>query len=188
MHYFKIDQARDNDEPLTSVAPILRSLMKLDSLSRERLKCKFDLCFTMAKEGIPFVKYTSLYELENRHGVDIGTSYSNDISCKNFTHCVAELQRSSFINFLKREVSFFSFLMDGTTDVARAEDEAIVLLYCKQDDLLKEIQSCARFLSVNTANKADADDLLKCLGEALSILGIVNLSDQSNILASMPIL
>ena len=78
--------------------------------------------------------------------------------------------------------------MDGMTDVARAEDEAIVLLYCKQDDLLKEIQSCARFLSVNTANKADADDLLKCLGEALSILGIENLSDQSNILASMPIL
>jgi len=75
--------------------------------------------------------------------------------------------------------------MDGMTDVARAEDEAIVLLYCKQDE---EIQSCARLLSVSTVNKADADGLLKCLGEALSILGIENLSDQSNILASMPIL
>ena len=105
MHYFKIDQARDNDEPLTSVAPILRSLMKLDSLSRERLKCKFDLCFTMAKEGIPFVKCTSLYQLENRHGVDMGTSYSNDVSW-NFTHCIAESKQSSFINFLKRESVF----------------------------------------------------------------------------------
>jgi len=55
LNYFKIDQAKDNDEPLTSVAPILRSLMKLDSLLREHLKRKFDLCFTMAKEGIPFV-------------------------------------------------------------------------------------------------------------------------------------
>ena len=123
LDYFKIDQAKDNDEPLTSVAPIPRSLMKLDSLLSQRLKRKFNLCFTMAKEGIPFVKYTSLYQLENRHGVDMGTSYSNDVSCKNFTHCIAESQRSSFINFLKREVSF---LMDGTTDVARAEDETIV--------------------------------------------------------------
>jgi len=77
------------------------------------------------------VKYTSLYQLENRHGVDMGTSYINDVSCKNFTHCITKSQRSSFINFLKREVSFFSFLMDGTTDVARAEVEVIVLLYCK---------------------------------------------------------
>jgi len=76
----------------------------------------------------------------------MGTSYSNDVSCKNFIHCIAESQRSSFINFLKREVSFFSFLMDGTTDVARAEDEAIVLLYCKEDDCLKEFKSYARFV------------------------------------------
>jgi len=48
MNYFKIGQAKDNDDPLTSVAPILRALMKLDSLSRERLKRKFNLCFTMA--------------------------------------------------------------------------------------------------------------------------------------------
>jgi len=78
--------------------------------------------------------------------------------------------------------------MDGTTDVARAEDEAIVLLYCKKDDFLKEIKSCARFLLVSNVNKADADGMLKCLGEALSILGIENLCDQSSILASLPIL
>jgi len=72
----KIDQAKNNDEPLTSVGPILCSLMKLDSLSHD---CLIDLCFTIAKEKIPFA------QLENKYGIDLGTSYSNDVSL----HCIA---------------------------------------------------------------------------------------------------
>ena len=56
-NYFKIDQAMDSDQPLVSVVTIL---MKLDSLLCEHLECMFDLCFTMAKEGNPFSKYTAL--------------------------------------------------------------------------------------------------------------------------------
>ena len=74
--------------------------------------------------------------------------------------------------------------MAGTTDAAKVENEAVVLLYCDKYDHLKEIKSCARSLSVGTVSKADADGLLKCLGEVLSILGIEN--DQSSILATMP--
>ena len=71
--------------------------------------------------------------------------------------------------------------MDGTTDVAKVEDEAVVLLYCDNDDHLKEIKLCARFLSVGTVSKADADSLLKCLGEVLSILGIEHLSKHAHL-------
>ena len=34
---------------------------------------------------------------------------------------------------------FFSLLVDGTPDSGRVEDELVVVLYCKQDDV--EIQS-----------------------------------------------
>ena len=61
--------------------------------------------------------------------------------------------------FLKTNVCFFSFLMDGTTDVSKTEDEAIVILYCKKDDFAKQMQLCARYLTVTNPNKADADGL-----------------------------
>lgn len=39
------------------------------------------------------------------------------------------------------------------TDSGKVEDKLIVALYCKRDDVLKEIKSCARYLSVVTPNK-----------------------------------
>ena len=59
--------------------------------------------------------------------------------------------------------------MDGTTDVSKTEDEAIVILYCKKDEFAKQIQSCTRYLAVANPNKADADGLLQCLEEVLKI-------------------
>ena len=62
--------------------------MKLDAQSREHLRCKFYLSFTVVEEGIPFAKYYLLYQLESRHAVDMGTAYNNDVSCKSFTHFI----------------------------------------------------------------------------------------------------
>ena len=93
------------------------------------------------------------------------------------------------MEFLKEKVTYFSFLMNDTTDVAKVEDEAVVLLYYQQDDHHREIKSCTRFLSVGTVCKTDTDGLLKCLGEILSnTLGIKNICDQANVLACNPIL
>ena len=60
--------------------------------------------------------------------------------------------------------------MDGTTDSGKVEDELVVVLYCKQDDVAKEIKTCARYLSVVTPNKADSGGLVDCLKEALTRL------------------
>ena len=51
MKCLKFDQARKSQQPLAAVAPIVGSMMKLDTVSRERLCRKFDISFVMAKEG-----------------------------------------------------------------------------------------------------------------------------------------
>jgi len=89
MNLAKIDQAKNSSEPLMTVAPIVGSLMKVDAQSHECQRHKFDLSFTMAKEEF---KYSPLYQLESRHTVDMGTAYNNDVSCRNFTHFIAESQ------------------------------------------------------------------------------------------------
>jgi len=165
-----------------SIASIVWLLLKPNAQSRGCLSHNFDLSFTIAKEEIPFAKYSSLCQLEKRHAVDMGTSYNNDVSCKSFTHFIAQSQWSLFITFLKEKVTYFSFLMDDTTDIAKDKDEAVVLLYYQQDDHGREIKPCTRFLSEGTVYKINADGLLKCLSKILNMLDIENICDRSNFL------
>ena len=53
---------------------------------------------------------------------------------------IVRSQRQEFLNALPKD-SFFSLLMDGTTDVAVVEDELIVIVYCNIDDVDEEITS-----------------------------------------------
>lgn len=57
-------------------------------------------------------------------------------------------------------VHFFSFLMDGSVDVGKVEDELIVILYCMKDNSSEKIRSCTRFFSVQAPSRADAAGLI----------------------------
>ena len=141
----------------------------------------------MAREGMPFTKYIPLYELEARHEVDLGLSYNNDVAAKCFTHYIAESQRRTHKEFVGKSVCFFSFLIDGTTDVSKME--AVVMMYCKKDDFLKDIKSCTRYLSVANPSGTATDDLLQCLGEVLQrTIGIQDICEPSSILEVKPVL
>ena len=181
MSHLRAAQARARNEPVTSYAPIARSLLMLDECKRGRMRRKFDLCYLMAKEGIAFEKYAALYELEARHDVDLGHAYKTAPSAKLFTHYIAESQRQQFLQALF-EMKFYSLLMDGSTDAGNIEQELVILLSCKKDDRAEEIQSYTRFFSVATPEKADASGLVKCLSQSLSPLGIADILDQGSIL------
>ena len=187
MAYLKVDLAKANNKSVTSFSPIGHSLKNMDASTKERMKRKFDIYYVMAKEGVAFSKYPALYDLESRHDVDVGVAYKNDVSAKSFTHFIAQSQCDSFVHSLSNS-HYFSFLMDGTTDSGKVEDELVVVLYCKQDDVVKEIRACARYLSVVTPNKADTDGLVDCLKEALKTLKIDDVLDRDAVLSSKPVL
>ena len=142
----------------------------------------------MAKEGIAFTKYTALCNLETRHDVDLGVAYKNDVSAKSFTRYIAQSQRNDFLRSFFDTHHFFSFLMDGTTDSGNVEDELIIVLYCRRDDVVKEIKACARYLSVVTPDKANSDGLVTCLKDAMTRLRIGDALDSDVVLSSKPVL
>ena len=109
MSRLRTAQARASNEPVTSYAPIARSLLILNEPERGRMRRKFDVCYLMAKEGIAFEKYVALYELEARHDVDLGSAYKTAPSAKLFTHYIAESQRRQFFRSLS-ETKFCSFI------------------------------------------------------------------------------
>ena len=184
MAYLKADLAKANNQ---SFSPIAHSLMNMDATTRERMKRKFDICYVMAKEVMAFSKYPTLYNLESRHEVDLGVAYKNDVSAKSFTHYLAQSQRDHFVRSLSKSY-YFSFLMDGTTDSEKVEDELVIVFHCKQDDVVKEIRACARYLIVVTPNKADTDGLVDCLKGALKRLNIDDVLDKDSVLSSKPVL
>ena len=141
----------------------------------------------MAKEGIPFTKYTPLYELKAQHKIYFGIS--NNVSMKFFTHYIVESQWKAHKKFVEESVSFLSFLMDGTTDVNEMEDQVVLMLYCKKDDFVKEIKSCMRYLSVANPNRTNTNGLLQCLGNVVKqTMGIQDICEPSGILKIKPVL
>ena len=145
------------------------------------MRNKFDTCYWMAKEGIAFEKYSTLYELEARHVVDVGHAYKTAPSVKLFTHFIAESHRQHFLRVLSQN-KFYSFLMDGSTDAGKVEQELVILLSCKRDDAAREMKSYARFFFVATPTAADANGLIECLTKCLLPSGITDILDQKSVL------
>lgn len=86
----------------------------LDESKNERMKCKIDLCYLMAKEDMTFKKYAALYKLEAHY------AYKTALSANLFTHYIAESQRQQLFQALS-ETKFCSFHMDGSTKAGNVE-------------------------------------------------------------------
>ena len=112
---------------------------------KEQIRKKFEISFMLAKEHIPFSKYSVIHELEEKHGVDLGSTYKNRDAPRNFLH----------YHMLSSE-HFYSILMDGSTDKGRVENELFVILFCDIDDEIQEVKTSARYLCVVEPLKADA--------------------------------
>ena len=80
LHHY--ENAKSSNEPVTSYAPVLKSMQKMEELELHRMMRKFDLCYVLAKENMAFRKYPVLAQVEKRHGVDIGTAYLSKASAK----------------------------------------------------------------------------------------------------------
>ena len=84
-----------------SYSPIARALSKLPDLEKSELRVKFDLAYLIAKEKLAFSKYPKLCELEARHGVSIGTSYTNEVVGKTFTYYIAKARKQELTEKLE---------------------------------------------------------------------------------------
>ena len=108
MMVFHREQAISRHESITSYSPIVQSLLSsaMDPAVRERVKRKFDISMVLAKEHIPSLTYPAIHDSEERHGVDLGSTYKNRDSAHNFVHYIVESQRQQFHASLKRFTVF----------------------------------------------------------------------------------
>ena len=68
MSLLRADEAKAMKKPITTYAPIAKSLLVMDRSLEEKMGKKFDICYLLAKENMAFRKYPAIHELEIRHG------------------------------------------------------------------------------------------------------------------------
>lgn len=179
-----------DDEKMVFVvenAAFLASFPVMDDGEAERMKRKFNTCYMMAREGLPFQKYTALHNLQEFHGVDLGDSYKTNDNAQTFTHYIAKSQRQLFQNIFV-EKHFFSFILHHTTS-AESKGHAIIFVQCMvKNDMAKEISCYCRYLNVMNLTDTYESEMATCLGVSLGRLGVNVLSkDEALNAANRPI-
>lgn len=107
---------------------ITSGIANMQASDHAKTKTKFEVAYSIAKEELPLSKYPQLLKLEEKHGVDIGTAYRNDMSCNVFISHIAEVLASDLREKLSN-VNFFSVLTDGSEDASISEKEAIFVRF-----------------------------------------------------------
>ena len=106
-----------------------------------------------------------------RHKVDLGTGYKNNMACSTFVDYIARDLRDALSRTIQKS-KFFSIQMDGSTDAANVEEELFLVLYFDpySSDGLVYLRNV--FLCVRQPSSANAEGLYECFGRTLSYMGI----------------
>ena len=87
------------DHPLEDYQVLLiAAITSLSHNDRAELRKKFDIVFLLAQEKL---SYPSICELEERHGVQVGSAYRTEKAAKSFSHYIAQCQRQQLVETVK---------------------------------------------------------------------------------------
>ena len=156
-------------------AAFLASFPVMDDGEMERMKRKFQICYMMAREGLPFQKYAPLHNLQELHGVDLGPAYKSNDNAQIFTQYIARSQQGLFQNiFVERH--FFSFILHHATSTESKGHAIVFVQYLVKNDVAKEIGCYCRYLNIVNLTDMYESEMATCLGVSLGRLGINILS------------
>lgn len=78
------------------------------------------------KNNRPISDYNMLCQLDKAKGLDCGNTYLNEKAAVNFLQFIASVEMDNTKEMLER-ANFFSFMMDGSTDLSGDEQEVIYI-------------------------------------------------------------
>ena len=173
-----LEQATTCGQGPSSYSAIARSLNRIENEDSERLRKKFDISYFVATEKLPFVKYPSICELEQRHGVDIGTTYENWKAGASFIHYIAEARWLDLVHTVG-QAKFFSLLLDGSTDVGNIDNEVILIAWCDLRCEDEKIHSRISYFKVIRPRSVFSEGLFQVVEEELQSLGISSVDERA---------
>jgi len=172
--YYKESGSTAKAAEASSSVNVCAMLQRLSESNSDRLRKQFDIAYFVASHKLAFNKYTAICNLESHHGVDIGTSYVNENTRKTFCKFIAQARMMDLCKAVT-DTSFFSILMDGSTDVSKIDDELFLVQWCDVNGADEKIHSRMEYFTVIRPKSGDANGMFECLQSALQEFGIATL-------------
>ena len=107
------------------------ALLSLNKAVVDKLEKIFRTAHALAKHNRPFADMTWISKLDRKKGLNIGETYTNDKSCRDIVHAIAETERQKIIAHAE-DAKFISVMSDGSSDVSVTENEIIYIHFAKE--------------------------------------------------------
>ena len=154
-------------DELYRTTPIGKCMAAASSEEKSRFAKLMDVAYVVAKEELPFAKYPTFSEVEKRHGVLLGNTYTTEHKCSEFAHIIGETMRDEVLESLSK-AKYFSVLVDGSKDSGVVEKELTYIRYVDQSK--GEVQ--CRFLRLKDIASGTAATLISGMEKTFIKLGI----------------
>ena len=113
-------------------------------------------------------------KLTPKKGLELGDTYRNDMSCKQFIIAIAEVTRAEIESDLQ-QAQFVSVMSDGSTDISVVENEIVYIHFCTRG-----VTKCY-FLGLMACQTANAQGIFNAIMKSLSFASV----DRDELLAKM---
>lgn len=111
-----------------------KALLQLNKAEYNQVACCFRNVHAIAKHNKSFKDYTWLCQLDKAKGLNVGTTYQNDIACRRFLSHIASGETET-TKVLLEKANFFSLTIDGATDISGDEQESIFIHFAQNGKL-----------------------------------------------------
>ena len=110
--------------------------------------------------------------------MDIGQSYLNANACKEFVHCIADIENKDLISAVA-QAKFFSLLMDGSKDKSNADNEATLVIWFDPEGENEKVCTRIGYLTVYRPHHVTAEGLFETVNNSLRHLRVETLDDEN---------
>jgi hypothetical protein len=128
-----------------------------------KLRRLFLTCHSLALHNRPFSDYEWVCQLDRSKGLDIGSTYNNTTSAKQFTAAIAKYERQKLTEDIDGK-RFLTILSDGSTDSSVKEQELFFVRYASAGIIN------VKFLAIINVDRPDSSSILGAMKEACTIL------------------
>ena len=87
------------------------------------MSVKMNTAYFIAKEELPLTKFPGLLQLQQKNGIQITNTYSNDIKYAEMVATVSTMIKEGLAENLRKEARYISIMTDGATDASSTENE-----------------------------------------------------------------
>ena len=148
-----------------------KALGQMNKSIMEKLSILMRNAHAIGKKSRPFSDFSWITQLDEKKGVNVGQTYRNDKSCREFLRAIAAVERKKITQQLQ-SANFVTIMSDGSTDVATIENEIVYIRFAIRGVIE------TYFIAMVPVEKADAKGVLQSLKKALGHVSTADSSDK----------